>query len=593
MKQPSSTTRLSWRPVLMLAGFAAVAFCMVSVDWSEAQGQEVKKAKAKAKDFAKKDLPKKALEKKGFAKKAFDFPQKLEPVPPRVFRQTPGAGQKLDHAALAKLIDEEVNRRLKSDDVKASGRSDDAEFLRRVSLDLIGVVPTAEQVVEFLDNKDPDKRAKAIDRLLADPRFGQFYGELWTGLMVPRDTNNRILDSKPLTKWLAEEFNKNTPLNKIVFDVLTSSGKQDEQAAVTYFVANASVDKITDNVSRMFLGVQLQCAQCHNHPFTDWKQKEYWGMAQFFMKTRVTVNPQMAKKNGDSPAIAETNAPLPKKKGLPESAMVVRAKFLGAEEPRMSAAEPARPILAQWLCSAENPYFAKAMVNRFWHHLFGRGLVNPVDDMHENNAPSHPELLTALTEQFKNNTFDVKHLIRAICTSEAYQRTSRPAHGNGDDRELYSHRAVRALLPEQLYESLIQATGRELVAKKGDFAAPFAKKGPLGGPREQFINFFRVTDEPPDVLDYQSGIPQVLRLMNAPITNAVGGRVNQAIRAVGATETDKVIEQLYLNGLSRRPTPDESERLVAFVRQHPVNPVTAYTDIFWSLLNSSEFVLNH
>jgi hypothetical protein len=592
MKRPSQPTRLSWRPILSVASFAALAFCMLSVDWSEAQAQDVKaKAKAKAKDAAKKALEKKAFDKKGFLKK--DFFKQEEIVPPRVIRLVPGTGKKLEASAVAKIIDDEINRRLAAEDLKPSGTSADAEFLRRVSLDLVGVVPTPDQVVEFLDSADPDKRAKTIERLLSDERFGQFYGEIWTGLLVPRDTNNRILDTQPMIKWLAEEFNKNTPLNKVVFDLLTASGKQEDNAGVTYFVANPAVDKITDNVSRMFLGVQLQCAQCHNHPFTDWKQKEYWGMAQFFMKTRVTVNPQMAKKKGESPAIAENNAPLPKKKGvLPESAMNVKAKFLGAEEPRLSTAEPYRPVLAQWVCSPDNPYFAKAMVNRFWHHLFGRGLVNPVDDMHDNNLPSHPELLASLTEQFKANNFDVKFLIRAICTSDTYQRTSRPENGNGDDRELYSHRAVRALLPEQLYESLISVTGRELIAKKGDFAAPFAKKKGAGGPRDQFINFFRVTDEQPDVLDYQVGIPQALRMMNAPITNALGQSVNRAIKTVGA-DPEKMVEQLYLTGVSRRPSVDETRRLVAFVRSHPVNPVAAYTDILWSLLNSSEFALNH
>ncbi len=586
MKTRNSTTRLTWGPIMLVAGFAVLAGGMVSVDWSAAQAQEqVPEGKAKAKAKA-----------KDAAKKAFEIRpnKKFEDVKPRVIRVTPGTGKKLEQTELTKIIDDEINRRLVADGVKASGRSADAEFFRRVSLDLVGVVPSAEQVIEFLDSKDSAKRSKMIDQLIADPRFGQFHGELWSGLMLPRDSNNRALDHKPMIKWLADEFNKNTPVNKIVFDVLTSTGSQEENGAVTYFVANPSVDKITDNVTRMFLGVQLQCAQCHNHPFTDWKQQEYWGMAQFFMKTRLSVNPQMAAKKGTSPTIVENNAPINKKNALPESAMKVKAKFLGGEQPSLAASEPYRPVLAQWMCSPENPYFAKAMVNRIWHHHFGRGIVNPVDDMHENNLPTHPELLNALTEQFKANNFDMKYIVRAICNSDAYQRTSRPTDGNGDDRELYSHRVVRTMLPEQLFDSLVAVTGRDpnAVPKKGaDFAAQLQKKGG-GGPRDQFLNFFRVSDEP-DVLEYQAGIPQVLRLMNSNITNALGGSVSKAIKTVGANETEKMIEHLYLTSLARRPTADETQRLVAFVRQHPVNPVAAYTDIFWSTLNSSEFVLNH
>src|SRR5262249_46047263 len=157
-----------------------------------------------------------------------------------------------------------------------------------------------------------------------------------------------------------------------------------------------------------------------NHPFTDWKQAEYWGMAQFFVKTRLNANPQQAAKKGTSIAVMETNLPNNKKGALPDSAMKVAPKFLGGAQPTMKTNDPYRPVLANWLCTAENPYFAKAMVNRFWHHLFGRGIVNPVDDMHENNLPSHPELLSALTEQFKTHDFDVKYLVRAICNSDAY-----------------------------------------------------------------------------------------------------------------------------------------------------------------------------
>lgn len=565
-------SRLSWGPIGLLTAFAVLAVGMLSVDWSVAQAQETK---TKAKDG------KKNLENRKQKKSA-----------PVELRATPGAGKKLDAVALAKIIDEEVDRRLKIEEIPVSGRSDDAEFLRRLSLDLIGVIPTADQVVEFLDSKDPAKRAKAIDRLLDDPRFGQLHAELWSGLMLPRESNNRRLNHTPMVKWLAAEFNKNTPLNKISFEILTASGNQDENGAVTYFVANPTVDKVTDNVSRMFLGVQLQCAQCHNHPFTDWKQQEYWGMAQFFMKVKLTTNPNQAAKKGVSPGIFETDKAGKKKGVLPESAMKVNAKFLGGKEPTLVASEPYRPVLAQWICSPENPFFARAMVNRFWHHHFGRGLVNPVDDMHDENLPSHPELLNALTEQFKSNNFDVKYLVRAICNSEAYQRTSRPTGSNSDDAVYYSHRTVRSMFPEQLYESLTLVAGRDQMAARKGKTDAVQKKGGPNGARDQFLAFFRVSEEP-NVLEYEAGIPQVLRLMNSNVTNGLGGTVASTIRTVGANDPAKVVERLYLTGLSRRPSPQESERLVAFVREHPVNPIAGYTDILWSILNSSEFVLNH
>lgn len=548
MNQPNVRGRLPWGPVVMTVGFTAIALGVLSHDGSPVRAQDKSPARTKQ------------------------------------------AAAMLDAASLSNLIDREIDALLKAEKVPASGPADDAEFFRRIHLDLVSVVPTAAETSAFLDNTDPEKRAKAIDRLLDDPRFGRFQAELWANVLVPRDSNNRLLDRKPFLTWLADRFNKNAPLDQLVHDLLTAKGPQDQNGAVTYFIANPTVDKLTDTASRMFLGVQLQCAQCHNHPFTDWKQSEYWGMAQFFSKVRVTLTPQQAAKKGESPVVAETNFGFFRKGAQPEGQMKVKAKFLAGEEPRVAAAEPYRPVLANWLQSPENPFFARAMVNRAWHHLFGRGLVNPVDDMHENNLPTHPALLDVLSEQLKASGFDSKRLVRAICNSQAYQRTSRPVPGNGDDRLLYSHRLVRTMLPEQLYESVVAVTGRDTGVRR-PFVAAIAKKGPFS-PRDQFINFFRVAEEV-DVLEYQQGIPQALRLMNSSATNSLGEAVSAAIKTAGAGETDKMIEQLYLRALSRRPTEAETLRLTSFVREHPVSPIAAYSDILWSMLNSSEFVLNH
>jgi len=564
MKNQKTSSRLGWSQLVSLAGFAVLALTVVSINWSTAQGQETPKAKAKA--------------------KAKEARKKTETAQ----RPTPGHGQKLDAVALTKVIDQEISRRLKEEGVPVSPKADDAEFYRRLSLDLVGTIPSHEKILAFLDSKDPNKRAKAIDELLADERFGKFYGEIWAGMMMPRESNNRRLSNVPLQTWLANEFNKNVPLNTLVADLLTSKGNQDENGAVTYFIGNPTVDKITDSVSRMFLGVQLQCAQCHNHPFTDWKQKEYWGMAQFFMKVRLTANPNQAAKKGIAPGILESDKTPNKKNMLPESAMKVSAKFLGGAEPKMTSSEPYRPVLAKWLASPDNPYFARAMVNRFWHHVFGRGLVNPVDDMHENNTPSHPELLSALTEQFKTSGFDLRYLLTAICNSEAYQRTSVPSSSNSEDHTLYSHRTVRAMLPEQLYDSVVTVLGADKASKRD--AGPY-KKGGGGSVRDQFVNFFRVVEEP-DVTEYQSGIPQALRMMNSNFTNNVTAAVNRSIKLAGSNDPAKVIEQIYLTGLSRRPTADETRRMTEFFQKH-ATPANAYNDMLWAILNTSEFVLNH
>jgi hypothetical protein len=501
----------------------------------------------------------------------------------------PGKGAKLDAPALTRLIDEQIQKRLDAEEVKTSPPADDAEFLRRAYLDLIGVIPPVEKVKEFLDSKAPDKREKLIEELLANPRFGQWMGENYVNAMVPRDSNNRLLQGQALQTWLADHFNKNTPYDQVVSDLLTATGPMNENGAVTYFVANATADKITDNVTRLFMGVQLQCAQCHNHPFTDYKQKEYWGMAAFFMKVRMNVTPQQAAKKGVTPTITEDGAAVKgKKKGLPEGAMIVPARFLQGEEPKLAKSDPYRPVLAKWMTARDNPYFARAMVNKMWFHFFGRGLVNPHDDMHGDNPSSHPELLAALAEQFKNNNFDVKYLIRAIVSTQTYQCTSRPHAGNEGDTELFSHPLVRTLSPEQMYDSLVQVVGApgkgETPFKKG--AAP--KKGPAG-PRAQFIAFFRVEDGA-DPLEYQAGIPQALRLMNSAQLNNTNALVTRAMNA--GNEPAQVIEYLYMATLARRPTSDEQQRRVQYVQQQ-ADRRAAYGDILWALLNCSEFALNH
>jgi hypothetical protein len=377
-----------------------------------------------------------------------------------------------------------------------------------------------------------------------------------------------------------------------VFDLVTATGTTEENGAVTYFIANPTVDKITDNVTRMFLGVQLQCAQCHNHPFTDWKQTEYWAMAAFFMKTKPTLNPQMAAKKGVAPAITETAVKgFPKKQGLPDSAKIVPAKFLQGESPRLNPSEPYRPVLAQWMTSPGNRFFARAMVNRFWYQLFGRGIVNPVDDMHQDNPPTHPELLAALAEQFKSSGFDTKYLLRAICNSETYQRTSRPIGDNKADDKFLSRRVVRVLSPEQLFDSLIAVVGNTVIKKVEEKAAAAGKKGPVG-PRQNFVNFFRV-DEGTDPLEYQAGIPQALRTMNSGLFNNTQETALQCIKE-GNNVPSQVVGRLYLHALSRLPSAEETQRLLDYIRQKAgAEPRSAYNDILWALLNSSEFAFNH
>lgn len=533
--------------------------------------------------------PPAALAQKKKKKQATDTPVATDPTKQVASPAQPlPAGQRLTAQRLARLIDERIGERLATEKVPPSPRCSDEEFVRRVYLDLTGRIPTAEQAVRFLDSQEPDRRAKLIDELLAGGNFGKHQADVWQALLLPRlSENRRLMQWYPnLGKWLEERFNSNAPWDSTVKALLTATGAVDQPSPVIYWIANPTVDKVTDNVSRMFLGVQLECAQCHNHPFTDYKQNEYWGMAAFFLKVGPDGNPKGAAKKGGSISISERFRQ-PNRKRLPDSAKVVPAKFLQGEQPTLKATEPARPVLADWLASPTNPFFARAMANRVWHGLFGRGIVMPVDDMHEGNPSSHPELLAELSRQFAGNGFDVKYLFRAICNSETYQRSSKP-HGTNADAgpELFARMAIRPLSPEQMFDSLqtvIAAGGAPAAAGK---RAKAARQAPNA--REAFVTFFLVDDNA-DPTEYQTGIPQVLRLMNAPMMNS-GAGLGPVVR--DSKDRDQALEKLYLTVLARRPTSEERDRVAAFLRKSAGEPRIAHAGVLWALLNSSEFALN-
>jgi hypothetical protein len=544
---------------------------------SAAETQEEKKEKRKQLLLKKLEEAKKAEEAKKSDNSKGDYtakpgtPAPAAPVVP---------SKALDTTGLAKLVDDQINHSLATAKIAPSEKTSDADFLRRVYLDLAGKIPTLEQTKAFLDSKDPSKRTKLIDELLASKRYGQRQSDIWVGMMKPIESDNRFVDKEPLEKFLSESFNANLGWDKMVKKIITATGHQDEHGEVTYFMANRGVDKITDSVCKLFLGIQLQCAQCHNHPFTGWKQTEYWGMAQFFYKVNaVVVNPKKGETKNDQ--VSETNKVNRKLNPLPESAKSVTPKLLGGSEVSLSSNEPYRPVLAEWLVSPKNPWFAKAMVNRTWAMLMGHGIVNPVDDMMPENLPTHPELLDKLTGEFIASGFDLKHLIRGICNSEAYQRTSKPTPQNKSDERFYSHMNLKTLTAEQLYDSIVEALGSE--AGSMDKQKGQNKGGPMTQ-RDQFVRFF-ATGEDVKPTEYDSGIPQVLRLMNASRYNTSPALARELAKA----KPEEAIEKIFLKILSRRPTENEIKRLKEVVTKEGDK---AYSDIVWVLMNSSEFALN-
>ncbi len=492
-----------------------------------------------------------------------------------------------DH--LVRLIDSAIDRRLKAEKVEPSPLCSDEEFVRRAYLDVAGKIPPAARASAFLDGKDPGKRARLIDDLLASPDYGRQLADVWQGLLLPRNSDNRrLMQWYPnLTRWLEKQFNDGAGWDRIAHGVLTVTGDVGKEGPGIYWLANSTPDKVTDNVTRMFMGVQLKCAQCHNHPFTDYKQNDYWHMAAFFMKVAPSGRPQAAIRNGGSISISERPRGFGGRRRLPESAKMLPPRFLQGEKPAVRANEPVRPVLADWLTGPKNPFFARAMVNRMWAHFFGRGLVNPVDDMHDGNPASHPELLAELAREFSAGGFDHKQLVRAICSSRTYQRSSKPAGNNTRaGPELFARMAVKPLTPGQLYDSLTALVG---APERRGGGRRFGGAGRLGpNPREAFVASFSAEDGA-DPTEYHDGIPQVLRLMNAPQLNNTRLLGSLMRDGKGSAET---VEKLYLSVLARRPRAEELDRINAYLNRNKDDRRQAFAGVLWALMNSSEFRLN-
>jgi hypothetical protein len=487
-----------------------------------------------------------------------------------------------DAAELAAQIDRHIDTRLKAERVGPADPADDAEFHRRVYLDLHGVIPTAEQAAQFLADTDPKRRDELIDALLASPRYGEYLGDVWQGYLVSPLADDQRARADRLRVWLAERFNTES-WDRIATGLLTATGKMEDNPAVIYLIEGRlprTVPDLTDLTTRYFLGVRLNCAQCHDHPFVQWTRRDYWGVAAFFTQVQTPGKSKLVYQVGvrDYPDI--TLASL--KDGTPDGFLLRPPTFLGGEEFRAGKGATNRGAFAEWMTAANNPYFARAMANRTWWRLFGRGLVNPVDDMHAANAPSHPELLDLLARRFAESGFDLKFLTRAIVSSRAYQRTSRPGDAPEKQAALFGRMSVKVLTAGQLYDSLVTALGPPARTPGVD---------PRQSARAEFAQFF-ADDGAPDPTAYRRGIPHLLRQMNS---GQFAGRNTAALvtrLAKPGRAADDVAADLFLTFLSRRPAADELRLFRAHVTRTE-SAEAAYRELAWALMITSEFSLNH
>lgn len=489
-------------------------------------------------------------------------------------------------AAIVGRIDELIESRIQAAGIEPAPQSGDAEFLRRVHLDLAGVIPRVAEVREFLADQSADKRSKLIDKLLNSPAHATHLANTWRNLMLPGGLNlEQVNNLVGLQNWLRKRFLENLRYDNLVSELLVATGGGEAGPALYYTALDLAPEKLAASSARIFLGLQIECAQCHDHPFDHWKQRDFWGYAAFFARLR---RPEMAQP-GMLASLVDLDSGDVK---LPNTEEVVLPKYPGGLSPASAELGTRREQLAIWMASRDNPYLPRAGVNRAWWHLFGRGLVEPVDDLGPQNRPSHPELLGALTDYFVTTGFDLRELYRTLVSTRAYQRTSRCTADPPPPPELYAHAAVKTLTAEQLYDSV----NRVLHRRPQNIVGGASGASPLLDPRRQAF-IAKVQSSGRNALEYQAGVLQALALLNgndlAEATDPERSPLLGSLQAPFFTADDRV-RTLFLATFARPPDEAELGLCQKHLAEHsPSDHAKAYSDILWASLNSAEFALNH
>lgn len=517
-------------------------------------------------------------------------------------------GSKSANAEQVRLINEKLAEKWQANKLKPSDRCTDHEFIRRASLDIIGRIATPKEIHQFFKDPPEVRRAWLIERLLKSEDYTKNFANIWTVLLMTRsgatDPSQSVYHEQ-MHDWLEKRFAENTSWKEIVIQLVTAAGKTSkENGAVNYILANLgepvprgneeghfNMVPVTARTTRMFLGIQTQCTQCHDHPFNPGKQLNFWGINAFFRQVdRKGGRPMRGR---EPPVLELTDDP-----GLDPSGLVFYETRRGAlwstkpyfylEKLRLPGNVNRRQKLAELITS--NAYFPKAYVNRMWMHFFGRGFTNPVDDFGEHNEPSHPELLDALATAFAHYGYDSKQLIRWICNSNAYSLSSvaNKTNAANEFEPFFGRMLLKSMTPEQLFESLIVATQAEL----------FESKQAREELRKKWLTDLTTNfgDDEGNEVTFNGTVVQALLMMNGGSLNKAISSKGHLVNLVKKGSANAILDYLYLAALNRPPTSAETARILKIYRTTPVknfDGLSFWQDVFWALLNSNEFILNH
>ena len=474
--------------------------------------------------------------------------------------------------------------------IQPSLPSDDATFLRRVTIDLCGRLPTVDESRAFLGEKAADKRDQLINRLLESPDYSAYFAMKWGSILRNSNLAGADRASYAFHNWLKDMIARNRPYDEFVRGIIAASGEWPDAPAINWFWQSRDdqLHQVTADTAQVFLGLRLQCAKCHHHPYERWSQDDYYGLAGFFTR--------LGRKSFGEPPPYFTSPNITISENHPITGKPIEPKYLDGQIAKFTPEEDPRHALVDWMSQPENPFFAKTFVNRLWGHLFGRGLVHEVDDLRETNPPSNPELLQALAREFVEHKLDMKYMVRLLVQSQTYQLSSEPTDHNRNDQQNFARYYGRRLPAEVAYDAVELVTGF-----RSAFNNMSADARAVDLPHERFGSYFLDTfDRPKRVSGCEcerstsATLSQVLLLANSDeveqkLQNA-NGRIAKLMAANRSTY--QVIEELYLAAFSRYPSPSEVFTTAGYIDRDP-DRRKGIEDVLWSLLNSREFLFNH
>ena len=494
------------------------------------------------------------------------------------------------------LVDTAVFGKLKQLGIPASEICDDATFLRRVSLDIAGTLPSDEEVRTFLADASGDKRDRLIDRLLDSPAYADQFANKWNFVLRNHKENGEDTPGTMLFhQWLWGKMYDNTPYDQFVREIITASGDPQINPAVTWFRDVDSTEEQVEDTAQLFLGLRIQCARCHHHPFEKWSQDDYYGMAAFYGRVGKKTIPNASAALRDRRVFHNEGVATASN---PRSGKTLKPTGLGTPAYDIPADSDPRVKLADWMSDPQNPFFAKSLVNRYWKHFFSRGIVEPEDDMRATNPPSNPELLDALASHFIQSGFDLKDLVRTICRSRTYQLSALPNDFNGNDKQNFSRYYPRRLSAEVLYDAFHQVTD----TAEGFGGMPAGTKALQLADASNSTYFLQVFGQPKGDTacecerSMDANLAQSLHLLNGKeIQDKISRDGARTARFAGETEraNEDRVKELYRWVFAREPNVEELQVATGYLKSHEANVRGGYEDIVWALINTKEFQFNH